>query len=107
MDIKNVINTISPRLQKRMQGTLVRIILYGSCARNEANDDSDIDIALVIDRDVSPGEIIEQVADIINDINLDFNVLVSVYPVSEKKYNNTNSPLLLNIRKEGKTVWKK
>ncbi len=39
--------------------------------------------------------------DIITDINLDYGVLLSVYPVSEKDYVNRNSPLLINIRREG------
>jgi hypothetical protein len=39
--------------------------------------------------------------DIITDINLDYDVLLSVYPVSENDYRSVNSPLLLNLRREG------
>jgi hypothetical protein len=43
-------------------------------------------------------------ADLITDINLEYNVLISVYPVSAKDYAKTKSPLLMNIRKEGKKI---
>jgi len=39
--------------------------------------------------------------DAITEINLTHNVLVSVYPVSERNYAALNSPLLINVRREG------
>jgi len=39
--------------------------------------------------------------DIITEINLKYDVLISVYPISEKDYSTVNSPLLINVRKEG------
>ena len=44
---------------------------------------------------------VDRMIDIITEINLNYNVLISVYPVSEKNYNTINSPLLLNLRREG------
>lgn len=38
--------------------------------------------------------------DIITDIKLKHGVLISVYPVSEKRYPTINSPLLINVRRE-------
>ena len=42
-----------------------------------------------------------KVIDLVTQINLDFGVLLSIYPVSEKDFIALNSPLLRNIRKEG------
>jgi hypothetical protein len=39
--------------------------------------------------------------DVITELNLKYGVLISVYPVSEKDFHQTRSPLLMNIRKEG------
>jgi hypothetical protein len=39
--------------------------------------------------------------EIITEINLKHKVLISVYPVSEKDYSTVNSPLLINVRREG------
>jgi len=39
--------------------------------------------------------------DIITEMNLKHNILISIYPVSEIDYLTLKSPLLMNVRKEG------
>ena len=81
---------------------LKKVVLYGSYARGQANDEhSDIDLAVVLAGTVDACEEIDRMADIFTDLNLEHNVLIAVYPVSEENYNSVNSPLLLNIREEG------
>jgi len=81
---------------------LKKVVLYGSYARGQANDEhSDIDLAIVLEGDVAAGKEIDRLIDVITDINLYYGVLLSVYPVSEENYRSVNSPLLLNLRKEG------
>ena len=77
------------------------IILYGSWARNEASEESDIDLLIVLKGSITPGKEIDRMIDIITDINLKHGVLISVYPVSEEDYSKINSPLLINVRQEG------
>ncbi len=83
---------------------LKRVAVYGSCARNEATAESDIDLAVALAGEIVPGKEIDRMIDIITDINLEHGVLLSVYPVSEEDYLNRNSPLLINIRREGVSV---
>lgn len=85
---------------KRLKG----IILYGSWARDEATDDSDIDLLIVLAGEVDPCEEIDRMADIFTDLNLEHNVLIAIYPVSESDFNKVDSPLLINVREEGITV---
>jgi len=80
---------------------LTNIILYGSWARKQATVDSDIDLAIVLKGPVQQCKEINRLINLITDINLKYGVLLSVYPVSESDYNSLNSPLLLNLRKEG------
>jgi predicted nucleotidyltransferase len=80
---------------------LKNVILYGSWARGEATEDSDIDLLVVLRGKVTPGKEIDRMVDAITEINLNHNVLLSVYPVSEKNYAVLNSPLLINVRREG------
>jgi len=35
------------------------------------------------------------------DIDLKYNILLSIHPVSEEDYNSRMTPLLINIREEG------
>ena len=101
MEIKHIIKEFRKRAEELYGGRLKNIILYGSYARGHATEDSDIDLAVVLEGDVSPGREIDRLIDIITEINLNYGTLLSVYPVSEKDYDSLNSPLLLNIRREG------
>jgi predicted nucleotidyltransferase len=95
--LKEFRNTIEKLYGKRLKN----IILYGSWARDEATEDSDIDILVIIEGYIEPGKEIDRMIDIITDINLKYRVLLSVYPVSENDYLTLKSPLLMNVRREG------
>jgi len=101
MEIKTVLKEFRKEAERLYGSRLKNIILYGSFARGNATQDSDIDLAIVLEGDVKPGREIDRLIDIITEINLNYGVLISIYPVSEKDYKSLNSPLLLNIRKEG------
>jgi predicted nucleotidyltransferase len=104
MEIENTIKEFREKTEKLYGKRLKKIILYGSWARGHATEDSDIDLAIVLEGDVTPGREIDRLINIVTEINLKYDALLSVYPVSEKNYISVNSPALLNIRKEGVPV---
>ncbi len=99
--IEPIIREFRRETEKLYRKRLKNIILYGSWARGKATEDSDIDLAIVLEGDCLAGREIDRMIDIITEINLKYGVLLSVYPISEKDYASVNSPLLLNLRKEG------
>jgi len=101
MQGKQIVEEFVQRARSLYGDRLKRVVVYGSCARNEATAESDIDLAVVLAGGVVPGKEIDRMIDVITDINLEHNVLFSVYPVSEEDYLHRNSPLLINIRQEG------
>lgn len=80
---------------------LKRVLLFGSWARKDAREDSDVDLAVVLSGTVRSGREIDRMIDLVTRINLEHGLLLSVYPLSESDLHNLQSPLLLNIRKEG------
>lgn len=80
---------------------LVDLILYGSRARGDATEDSDIDIALILKSPVSPGDEILRVGPILNRFFLEYDRLISIFPVSEENFLDRHTPILENIRGEG------
>lgn len=104
MDVKAIVRDFQKRLQYLYGDRFVRVILYGSFARGTATEHSDIDVLVVLKSPVVAGREIDTMMDIIFDMNLTHNVLLSVYPLSETEYKMVNSPLLLNVRKEGIAV---
>lgn len=102
--MNEVIKEFRTEIEKLYGKRLKKIVLYGSWARKEATEDSDIDVVVVLEGEVIHGREIDRMIDIITEINLRHNVLIAVYPVSEKDYLTLKSPLLMNVRREGVLV---
>lgn len=101
MKIKEILKEFRGQIEELYGKRLKNIILYGSWARGDATEESDIDLLVVLNGKVVPGEEIDSMIDIITEVNLKYNVLISVHPISNKDYSIISSPLLLNVRKEG------
>jgi len=101
MKIKEILKEFREQIEDLYGKRLKDVILYGSWARGKATEESDIDMVIILEGKVVPGKEIDRMIDIITEINLKYGVLISVYPVSEEDYSATNSPLLINIRREG------
>lgn len=103
-ELKIILSEVKKELKKLYDDNLVDIVLYGSYARGDYNENSDIDLLVVLKNIKSIGNEIDKIVDAIYDINLKYNTLISVVPVSYEDYKNINSPLLLNVRQEGVLV---
>ena len=76
-----------------------QIILFGSVARGEDNNDSDIDILIITD---SKDEIKDFVYDKVTDICLYDGEYISAHFISQNHFNKTkNFSFLTNVLKEG------
>ncbi|MEA5476419.1 nucleotidyltransferase domain-containing protein [Pseudanabaena galeata UHCC 0370] len=80
---------------------LVKLILFGSHARGEANLDSDIDLLAVLKSPVSQFQEILNMSELRVKMLLEQDELVSIIPMSEEDFHTRNVALLRNIRKEG------
>jgi uncharacterized protein len=86
---------------KRLYGKKAPLILiYGSYARNQAHVDSDIDVLLLYPYDIHPAEEIQRVSAILADLNLRYQILISVLPAPIIKYQNSQEIFWKNVRQE-------
>ena len=83
---------------------LVRVVLFGSQARDEAEPDSDIDVMVVLLGPVNPHEEIRRLSAFKVELCLEYDVVVSCVYVSEAEYRQDGTPLMLNVRREGVPV---
>jgi len=102
--IQQVLADLRARLEAIYGWRLSRVVLYGSHARGSAGTDSDIDLLVVLQGDVSPCEEIARTADDVAEISLEHNVVVACVFVSQGQFEHGQSPLLLNVRREGVPV---
>jgi predicted nucleotidyltransferase len=103
-----ILNSIQPTLHELKLGLkelygdrLVKLILFGSHARGEANLDSDIDLLAVLKSPVSQFQEILNMSELRVKMLLEQDELVSIIPMSEEDFHTRNVALLRNIRKEG------
>ncbi len=85
-------------------GRLSKMLLYGSQARGDTNPSSDIDLMIVLEGPVNAGEEISRVGEITSNLSLKHNVAISCVFISSDRYLKEQSPLLLNVRREGVAV---
>lgn len=78
-----------------------RIVLYGSYARGEAHEHSDVDVLLLFSEPVQPGPEIRRLSYLSAELNLRYQLLVSLQPVSEEQFYSASGPFWTNVRREG------
>lgn len=111
MCTENQVNNISKQILQSYRSvygdSIVAIYLYGSYARGNYTDESDIDItAIVKGNRADLQEKLKQVWDISADIGLENDVVVSptVIPYAEYEEYKEILPYYMNIQKEGKRI---
>jgi predicted nucleotidyltransferase len=77
------------------------MLLFGSQARGDAEPGSDIDVLIVLQGPVNPGEEIVRTGALTAALSLHHNVVLSRVFVSAEQFSGEQSPLLLNVRREG------
>jgi predicted nucleotidyltransferase len=99
--IIDVLKRVKRCLKEIYGHKLIDVILYGSYARNSYDDDSDIDIAVVLKGSVDKTKEIDIIYDSLYDLILEYSELISIFPLSEDDLENTSWPLYYNIINEG------
>lgn len=99
--IKDVIKELKRGLEKKYGSQLKSILLFGSYARGEETEDSDIDIAIILeDFDHACAEI-ERTGDLVSSLSLKFDTLISLVPIKEKDWLERKTALISNIKRDG------
>ena len=99
--IKPLLNELKRDLQELYGDRLVKLILFGSHARGEANLDSDIDLLAVLKSPVSQVQEIFYMSSLRVKMLLEHDELVSIIPMSEERFNAKDVSLLRNVHREG------
>lgn len=101
LKVRQALEVLRRGLVKVYGPRLVQVYLYGSYARGEAcEDSSDVDLLVVLKGDVQPAEELERIGRFVSDIALEYDLLLSVYPVSAKWFARRQSPFFIQVRQE-------
>jgi predicted nucleotidyltransferase len=94
-------------LKKIFGNNYIKIILYGSYSKNKQDEESDIDIMFLTD--IEKEKLVsyrDKIADLMVDLSLKYDVLVSIHEVNVYDYNNYIKyvPFYKKVEKEGMEI---
>lgn len=79
---------------------LTQVLLFGSRARGDCHQDSDIDVLIVLRGAVQPAAEIERTGAVVSGLSLQHECVISCVFIGEDRFLRGDGPLLQNIRRE-------
>lgn len=106
MTIEQTLHALVSNINEIYGELIVNIILYGSVARNEDTEESDIDVAVILKNGASP-DMYDALLDAVVDLELECGKVLSVVRIDSEKYDSWNEtmPFYRNIKNDGVILW--
>ena len=98
---REILDQVVAALHGHYGERLSRVVLFGSRARRDHAEDSDFDVLVVLKDEFEQAVEREVLQDIIYPIDCAHWVVIYCHPVTAEHFERRNTPLLMNVRKEG------
>ena len=98
---ESIVRDLQGQLRTFYGRRLWKILLFGSHARGDAAESSDIDVLVVLKGDIDSCAEVDRTISITAPLCLENDVVISCVFISDDDYNNRQSPFLMNVRREG------
>ena len=104
-NIKKILRELKKGLIDIFGDQLNAVYLFGSFARGEGKlPDSDIDVMVVLNGEFNYSEVEKRSIDFVASLCLTYDVIIICHFASTKRYEESNMPFMLNVRKDAVTV---
>jgi uncharacterized protein len=101
-----VIKDFTETMKKHYGDRLAKIILYGSYARGDFNEESDIDFMVLLnDEEVRTSREILNIGDKLYDLSVSFLTMISAQVIPKFHFEKSNNLFYKNIKKDGQIVY--
>ncbi|MDY3022969.1 MAG: nucleotidyltransferase domain-containing protein [Blautia sp.] len=103
---KNILNELVNGILEIMRPSLTEIVLYGSVARGTDTEESDVDVALLVNGALNK-DTEEMLSDFIVDMNLKHDRVFSVIDIDYAMFLKWKgvTPFYQNVAKDGIVLW--
>ncbi|MBK6995588.1 MAG: nucleotidyltransferase domain-containing protein [Lewinellaceae bacterium] len=102
VDKDAISKAVKEQLQLLYGDRLAKVILYGSYARGDFHEESDIDFLVVLkDEEINIGQELHYMNRPIFKISFENDVIISSHPTTLKRLENSQFLFYQNVRKEG------
>jgi predicted nucleotidyltransferase len=103
--IQPLLDIVKHDIYQLYRERLNSVYLFGSYARGEATEQSDIDLLVVLnDNAISPFTEIGVMGEITYRVSLTYDKLVTVVPVTKQRFDRIASPLYKTVKLEGRQL---
>ncbi len=103
--IRKILRELKQGLIEIYGDQLKAVYLFGSFARGEGKlPDSDIDIMIVLNGEFNHREVEKRSMDFVASLCLQYDVVISWFFSSPKKYSESRMPFMANVRKDAVTI---
>jgi uncharacterized protein len=102
---ENIVSQFKSIIEQLYGERLSKVILFGSYARGEENETSDIDFLIVLkDKNISAFSEIEKINSLTYGMMLEYGKIISFVPTTEEKFETSPNHFYSIVKKEGKTI---
>lgn len=105
MTQSELLQKIKERLQRLYGNRFRGLVLYGSVARGETDDDSDIDLLCLLEGPVNMIKEISPIVDALSDLQNEYlDRMFDVKAISSEDFEKADYPLTIEAKREGIAV---
>ena len=102
--LTKILETLRQEFSQALGDQLEGILLFGSRARGEERPDSDIDVLVIVRSEFDYNYLIKRTSPIVSALSLQYDVVISRAFISKERFEQEQSPFLLNVRREGLAI---
>ena len=104
-NIESISKVFIEKMKNRYGERLSKVVLYGSYAHGDQHEESDIDFMIILNDSKLQPEKVGIVGQLITEIKEQFNVLISILPVTIDRYMFSDRLFYKNVRREGIVIY--
>ena len=99
--VSEIIKKYHEKIIDIFKDQLENMILYGSFARDEAYEGSDIDILVILRPPFDYANAMRKTSELTANMSIQYDVVISRVFVSNSDFKERNLPFFMNVRREG------
>jgi uncharacterized protein len=104
VDIEQLMAKLKQGLSGIYGQRLIAVYLFGSYARGDFTENSDLDVMIVLDTYTSYWEELVRSAQLASDLSLEYGITISRTIMTEEQWEKGDLPVVQNVRVEGYLV---
>ena len=102
--LDQVLAAYRARLEALYGDRLKKLVLFGSRARGDAGEDSDVDVLIVLEGPINWSQEVERTGQVTSEVDIKYDVDISRAFATPDEYEHRDRAFFRNVRREGVSV---